>query len=363
MTRLSFEEDFKIIKNLTEIQGSSGNESKIREYIEKTIAPYCSKTEVDSIGNLFGYIEGEKGGESKLNILLESHMDEIGLMIRLIDKNGFIRFHQVGGQNPRILPGQTVTIHSSSGDDIIGLIGEKPIHLQEQEERKKTSKLEDLFIDIGAKDKEECNKLVSVGDYITLKQTCTQMIANQRIFAKSFDDRAGCFVLIKLIMELSEIKEKINNNLIFLFAAQEEIGVRGATVGAYKITPDISITVEVTHAIDFPGVNKDKYYDCSLGCGTSISVGPNIHPKLSKSMIEIAKKEGLPFILEAEPRPTPTDARAIQITKTGIPCALVSTPVRYMHTNIETLQYSDMINTVKLLRKFLLSNISEALKR
>lgn len=359
---MSFEEDFKIIKNLTEIQGCSGNESKIRDYTQELIAPFCVKTEIDSIGNLFGFIEGLKSNDSKLNILIDSHIDEIGFIIRFIDKKGFIRFSQVGGQNPRILPGQIVTVHSSAGEDIVGLIGEKPIHLLDQEERKKLSKLQDLFIDIGAKDEKECKELVSVGDYITLKQQCTQMVRNKRIFAKSFDDRGGCFVLIKLIMELSQMVEQFPHNLIFLFASQEEIGVRGATVGAYKISPDVGISVEVTHAIDFPGISKDKYYDCSLGCGTSISVGPNLHPKLSKLMIDVAKKEGYPFIIEAEPRPTGTNARAVQMTKVGVPCALLSTPVRYMHTNIETLQYSDLINTKNILKAFVLSDISGALK-
>ncbi len=354
---MTFEEDFKIIKNLTEIQGCSGNEAKIRNYIKETITPYCTKVEVDSIGNLFGFIEGKDRDESKkkLNVLIDAHIDEIGFMVRFIDKNGFIRFSQVGGQNPRILPGQKVTIHSSSGEDIIDIIGEKPIHLLKQEDRKKTSKLEDLFIDLGFKDEQECKEFVSVGDYITFKQECIQLKKNQRIFGKSFDDRAGCFVLIKLIMEISQITDKLPHNLIFLFAAQEEIGVRGTTVGSYKISPDIGIAVDVTHAIDFPGISKDQFEDISLGSGTTIKVGPNLHPKLTKLLIELAKKENIPFNLKAEPRPTPTDARAIQMTKSGIPCTLVEVPLRYMHTNVETIQYSDIIHTVDLLKSLLLS--------
>lgn len=283
-------------------------------------------------------------------------------MVRFIDKNGFIRFSQVGGQNPRILPGQKVTIHSSSGEEIIGIIGEKPIHLLEQEEKKKTSKLQDLFIDVGMSNAEEVKKNISVGDYIIFKQECTAFKGNKRIFSKSFDDRAGCFVLIKLIMELSQMKDKLDKDIIFLFASQEEIGVRGATVGAFKISPDIGIAVEVTHAIDFPGITKDKYYECFLGSGTSISIGPNLFPKLTKLLIETAKKEKIPYILEAEPRPTSTDSRAIQITKSGIPCALVSIPLRYMHTNIETIEYQDMLYTINLLKSFLLLDLKSAIK-
>ena len=152
---------------------------------------------------------------------------------------------------------------------------------------------------------------ISVGDYIILKQECIAFKGNKRICSKAFDDRAGCFVLIKLIMELSKEKEKLDKDLVFEFAAQEEIGVRGATVGAYKISPDIAVVVEVSHAIDFPGVNKDKYHDCSLGSGTVIRIGPNLYPKLTKLLIDTAKEENIPYSLIAEPRATPTNARAI----------------------------------------------------
>ncbi len=355
---MTFETDFEIIKNLTEIQACSGNESKIREYIRELVEPYCDNIETDILGNLFCYINGQKKiEEPKLKVLMDAHMDEIGFMVRYIDKNGFIRFSQVGGQNPRILPGQKVTIHSTSGEEIIGILGERPIHLLTPEERKKTSKLEDLFIDCGMSSADEVRKYISVGDYIILKQECIAFRGNKRICSKAFDDRAGCFVLVKLIMELSKEKEMLDKDLVFEFAAQEEIGVRGATVGAYKISPDIAVVVEVSHAIDFPGVNKDKYHDCSLGSGTVIRIGPNLYPKLTKLLIDTAKEESIPYSLIAEPRATPTNARAIQITKAGIPCALVSTPVRYMHTNIETIEYQDLISTFFLLKSFILKDL------
>jgi len=360
---MTFETDFEIIKNLTEIQACSGNESKIREYIREVVEQYCDKIETDILGNLFCFIYGKAHEkESKLKILLDAHMDEIGFMVRYIDKNGFIRFSQVGGQNPRILPGQKVSIHSSSGEEITGIIGEKPIHLLTQEERKKTSKLEELFIDCGMSSAEEVRKYISVGDYIILKQECIAFKGNKRLCSKAFDDRAGCFVLIKLIMELSKEKEKLDKDLIFEFAAQEEIGVRGATVGAYKISPDIAVAVEVSHAIDFPGVSKDKYHECSLGSGTVIRIGPNLYPKLTKLLIDIAKEEQIPYALIAEPRATPSDARAIQITKSGIPCALVSIPLRYMHTNIETIEYQDLIHSINLLKSFILKDLKAAIK-
>ena len=360
---MTFETDFEIIKNLTEIQACSGNESKIREYIRELVEPYCDKIETDILGNLFCYINGQKKiEEPKLKVLMDAHMDEIGFMVRYIDKNGFIRFSQVGGQNPRILPGQKVTIHSTSGEEIIGILGERPIHLLTQEERKKTSKLEDLFIDCGMSSADEVGKYISVGDYIILKQEATAFKGNKRICSKAFDDRAGCFVLIKLIMELSKEKEMLDKDLVFEFAAQEEIGVRGATVGAYKISPDIAVVVDVSHAIDFPGVNKDKYHDCSLGSGTVIRIGPNLYPKLTKLLIDTAKEESIPYSLIAEPRATPTNARAIQITKAGIPCALVSTPVRYMHTNIETIEYQDLIYSISLLKSFILKDLRAAIK-
>jgi len=360
---MSFEQDFKIIKELTEIQACSGNENKIREYITRLVKSYCDEIKTDVLGNLFCIIKGtSKSDAPNLKVLLDAHMDEIGFMVRYIDKDGFIRFSQVGGQNPRILPGQKVTIHSTSGEEIIGVIGEKPIHLIKSEDRKKGVKIEELFIDIGLSKDKEVKRIISVGDYIMLKQECTPLYGKKRICSKAFDDRAGCFILIKLIMEFSKLKDNLDKDLIFQFAAQEEIGVRGATVGAYKISPDLAIALEVTHAIDFPGISKDKFYECNLGSGVSISVGPNLMSKLTKIIIDTAKEEKIPYVLEAEPRPTPTDARAIQMTKEGIPCALVSTPLRYMHTNIEVIEYQDLLHTINLLKAVLLKNLRETIK-
>lgn len=359
---MTFKEDFKLIKNLTEIQSCTGNEGKIREYIIDCIKQHCDKIETDVLGNLFCYLEGKKANnKKKIRILLDAHMDEIGFMVRYIDKNGFIRFSALGGQNARILPGQTVTIHSNSGEDIIGVIGEKAAHLIKRDEKKKVRNIEDLFIDIGLSSDEEVKKIVAVGDYITLKQECYSYIGNKRVFTKALDDRLGCFVLIKVIMELFPLKNELDKDIIFLFAAQEEIGVRGATVGAYKTSPDLAIAIEMTHAIDYPGVSKEKYNDCYLGVGTSIVIGPNFFPKLNKLLVEIAKEKNIPYILKPEPRPSPTDARVIQMTKSGIPCALIAVPVRYMHTNIETFEYTDAIHTIELVKSFLLKDIDLSL--
>ncbi len=355
---MSFEDDFQILKQLTETQACTGNEKQIREYIQRIVENFCDEIKTDHMGNLFCTIYGKgAANDEKLNVMLDAHMDEIGFMVRFIDKNGFIRFSQVGGQNPRLMPGQTVTIHASSGEDIVGIIGEKPTHLLEEEERKKTSKIDDLFIDVGLSSDEEVKKYIAVGDYITLKQECTAFKGNNRIFSKAFDDRAGCFVLIKLIMALSAIKDTLDKNITFLFATQEEIGARGATIGAYRVSPDVSITVEVTHAIDYPTLTKEKQYECNLGGGPSISVGPNLYSKLTKLLAETAKEENISFVLEPEPTATPTNARVIQLTKSGIPCALVSTPVRYMHSNIETIEYEDLNRLIKILKAFLLKDL------
>jgi len=360
---MTFDKDIEILKGLTETQACSGNEENIRQYIIELIKPFSDKIETDILGNLFCIIEGQKEtmDKKKIRILLDAHMDEIGFMVRYIDKEGFIRFSQVGGQNPRILPGQKVTIHSTSGEEILGIIGESPIHLIKPDDRKKPIKMEELFIDVGLSSAEEVKKYIAVGDYIILKQECIVFKGAKRICSKAFDDRAGCFILIKLIMKLSQMKDKLDKDVIFQFASQEEIGVRGATVGAYRFSPDIGIAVEVTHAIDFPGISKDKHYECNLGSGVSISVGPNLFSKLTKLLINTAKEEGIPYVLEAEPQPTPTDARAIQMTKAGIPCALISTPLRYMHTNIETIEYQDLIHTFHLIKAFLLKDLNESI--
>ncbi len=333
-----------LIRNLSEIRGTSGHEDAIREYIKKIIKPLCDEVKTDSMGNLFGVKYGIVKDKC---ILLDAHMDEIGFLVRYIDKNGFLRLAPVGGQNIRLLPGLRVIISGEKGE-IPGVFGEKAIHILEVKDRTKVNPMKKTFIDIGMS-KEEAEKFVSIGDYAEFEQKLQKFHNSTLINGKSLDDRAGCYVLIRTLQEISKKNEKLSQSIVFGFMTQEEIGLRGATIGAYHINPTTAIALEVTHGIDYPSVDKAELCDIDLGKGPAIAVGPNLHPKISKKLINIAKKNNIPFQINPQNKPTGTDAKMIQVSRGGIPVGLISIPLRYMHTAIETIDLNDLENAVKLI--------------
>lgn len=346
--------DLKLLKGLSETRGASGHETKIRNYIKEQIKPFCNVIKTDSMGNLFGIIEGN---DDENTVLVAAHMDEIGFMIRYIDENGFLRVVRVGGQNYRLLPGTRVIVDGKNGD-VPGIFGEKAIHLIKSKERNKVTPLEDCFVDIGAKSKEHAEKNVSIGDFIEFEQSMVHFEDSTLVNGKAFDDRIGCYIMIEAMKSIAN-GDKPEHTIVFAFTSQEEIGTRGAIVAGYHINPTSALVLEVTHGIDYPSVSKSKDGDISLSKGPVIDVGPNLHPKISKRIIELAKKLEIPYQIEPEPYPTGTDARSIQISRSGIPVGLVCVPLRYMHTMIETIDLIDLDNAVKLVTAYLTKKISK----
>lgn len=338
-------DDYALLKELTEIASCSGFETSITNYIQKLLQNTCDSFEIDAMGTLYATIKGNPGNRT---VMIDAHADEIGFQVVYIESSGFLRVEEIGGQNPRILPGSRVIIHSARGGPLIGIIGEKPIHLLTQEQRKKTSDLTDLFVDLGLASKEEVEKYVDVGDFVTFAQKTERFSNSTLATGKSFDDRAGCWALIRMLQ-----KVKANGptavNIIGVFASQEEIGVRGATTAAFKTDPDYALVLEVNHALDFPGAPKAERGDVSIGKGPIIPIGPNVHPKMSQKIIQTAKNAKIPIQTVALPRPASNDARTIQISRNGIMTGLITIPLRYMHTTVETLDLKDLHQTAELL--------------
>lgn len=350
--------DIELLRGLSETRGCSGHEEKISKYIRNIITPLCDEVFSDTMGNLYGLKHGVNYGKPEdTSVMSSAHMDEIGFIVRFIDKNGFIRVSQIGGQNPRLLPGTRLLIDGYNGE-IPGVFGEKAIHFLKPEERKKTSELKDLFIDVGLKSKEEVEKYVSIGDFAEFDQKLQEFPNSTRVNGKSLDDRVGCYVQIRALQELLKITEKPKQTMIFVFSTQEEIGVRGATVAGYRINPTLALALEVSFDFGHPNIKLSDFTDIKMGRGPTISVGPNLHPKISKKLIDLGKEHNIPFQVSPASRPTGTDARIIQVTREGIPVGLVATPIRYMHTMIETLDLVDLEHTVDLVTKFLLSDLA-----
>ena len=331
----------ELVQSLSDLRGISGFEYRIADEIEKCISPYADEVSRDALGNVIAI--KRCGKENAKSIMIEAHCDEIGLMVTKIDENGFLAFTNVGGVDERILPSCEVVVHGKK--DIPGVIGAKPPHLQSKEEGKKSTKIKNMAIDIGM-DEREAKELVSIGDSVTLAQSCGSL--SEDVYSgKCLDDRAGVAAVIQVMKNFQ--KSILDVDVYAVIAVQEEVGLRGAKVSAYGLNPDMAIAVDVCHAIT-PDNSKDAFQS---GEGVIVTVGPNIHPKLSKRILKIANDYNVKVDIEAEGGATGTDAWAIQVTRKGIPTALLSIPLKYMHTNVETLSLSDVKATADLLTFFI----------
>jgi endoglucanase len=271
------------------------------------------------------------------------------LIVTDIDKGGFLRFSGIGGIDDRILPAQEIIVHGKR--DITGVIGAKPPHLIKSSEQKKAPKMKEMYIDTGLS-KKDVDELISVGDLITYKNCWTDM-QNSVISSKSLDDRAGVAVMYEVLKMLSNTLH--NCELICTATVQEEMGCRGATMSTYINNPDIGIAIDVCHG-NMSGADKESTYP--LGKGPAIAVGPNIHPKLSEKLIEIAKKCNIAYQIDVEEGNTGTDAWTMQIARSGIPTLLISIPLKYMHTTVETVDMKDINNSALLIYNFI-TNLGE----
>ncbi len=336
----------ELIKTLSDMRGISGFEYRLSDEVLSLVKPYCDDAYTDALGNVIAVKRCGKENASKL--MIEAHMDEIGLMVTKIDDGGFLVFSNVGGVDPRILPASEVVVHGKK--DLCGVIGVKPPHLQTKDESKKSIKSEDMAIDIGMS-KQQAQDLVSVGDSITLSQTFTSL-SEDIICGKTMDDRAGVAVLIKVLENLQ--KSVLDVDVYAVIAVQEEVGLRGSGTAVYEIMPDMAIAIDVCHGIT-PDNSKDAF---ELSEGAVISVGPNIHPKLVRRLFDVASNYNIKTDVDADGGNTGTDAWKIQVTRGGIPTALISIPLRYMHTGVETLSLSDVKAATDLLT-FFIQNLDE----
>ncbi|NMB25820.1 MAG: M42 family metallopeptidase [Firmicutes bacterium] len=328
---------------LSSAKGVSGYESDIVPLLTETFEPLVDEAQVDKLGNLIMLRKGN-GPEPRPKIMLAAHMDEIGLIITGYEDGGFLRFASVGGIDQRVLLAQEVVVHGQK--DLVGVIGAKPPHIQEPGEQDKTVKMEDLFIDVGLGDA-ELAKLVSVGNMVTLAQQPVGLL-NERSAGKAMDDRAGVVVMYLCLENLAKLSHMAD--VYVVATVQEEVGLRGATVSTYGIVPDIGIAIDVGHG-DIPGVPESD--TLPLGKGSGIAIGPQVHPQLYDRLTKVAKEWNIPYAIEPNTTPRGTDAFAIQITQGGIPTALVSLPLRYMHTPVETLEWPDLTAAARLLAMFI----------
>ncbi len=325
--------------------GVSGYEFlNARDVMEESLRGLVDEIRHDVLGNVIGFKKGE-GDAVRPKIMLAGHMDEVGLMVKKIEERGFLRFTGLG-VDPRVLPGHEVIVYGRK--PLVGLIGVKPPHLIPPENAMKAQKMEELFIDVGLPEA-EVRDLVTVGDTVTYKRQVSELMGDV-LSGKSMDDRAGVGVILVCMEELK--KYKVEADVYPVATTQEEAGFQGAIVGTYGIKPDIGIAIDVCHA-ETPGVPEWK--TTQMGKGPAICMGGNIHPKIYEALVKAAGELGIAFQPEVAPGPTGTDAWAMQVTGSGVATGLVSIPLRYMHTSVETLSIGDVEKSGRVLAKFIAS--------
>jgi endoglucanase len=338
-------ESLKFLEQLLDAPSPSGYEQPAQRVFREYVAPWCDEVTTDVLGNVFARVAGK--GKDLPRVMVVGHTDEIGLQVKYIDDHGFLYFAAVGGVDAHLTPGKRVNIHTTTGP-LAGVIGKKPIHLMDTKDRETVVKLEAQYIDIGARDKKEAQKLVRVGDAVTFESSFTRLHGD-RVASRGFDDKAGCFVVAEVLRLVKASGKKLNVDLYGVSSVQEEIGLRGGTTSCYTVNPDVGICVEVDFATDQPDVEKKHNGEVALGKGPILTRGANINPHLFELLSSAAEKEKIAVQHTANPRATGTDANVMQISRGGVATALVKIPLRYMHTPVETISLGDLEDAAKLI--------------
>ncbi|MCL4488482.1 MAG: M42 family metallopeptidase [Chloroflexi bacterium] len=335
----------EFLQKISEASGVSGYEHSVRDLVIEQMRPYSDQITVTAMGSIIAKKCGAWASQARSpapKVLIEGHMDEIGLMVTDIDR-GFIRFTNIGGFDARVLPSQEVVVRGNQ--ELRGIIGSRPPHVLSEEERTKVVPLDELFIDVGLPEA-RVRELVRPGDLVTISRKMMDL-KNNIVAGKAFDDRAAVVAISEALRHLATMKHTWD--VYAVTNVQEEVGLRGAATSTYAVAPDIAIALDVSHA-DQP--NTTDVNAVPLDSGMGIALGPNIHPMIHNKLVEVAQENEIPYRVTAYAGATGTDAWAIQVVRDGIPTGLIDIPLRYMHTSVETLSLSDLERIGRLLALF-----------
>lgn len=336
--------EMKLMESLLATPSPTGFEAAGQRVWLDHIKAFSDETVTDAYGSAAGIIRcGKKN--AKL-VMLEAHADEIGFMVRYISDQGFVYVTKVGGSDPSIAKAKRVFIHAKNGV-VSGIFGNTAIHLQDKTVTKKID-FQDLFIDIGAKNKEEALDMIQVGDPITYADDF-DFLSDDLLSGRAIDNRMGGFIIAQALRRLSEKKKDLKVDVVALNAVQEEIGGFGARMMTHRLKPDVAIVTDVTHATDTPGIDKREHGEVKLGEGPTITHGSSNHPKLVEFIAEVAAKKEIQIQHESSSSRTGTDTDSIFFQMQGIPSALISLPLRYMHSPVETVSLPDVEKLIDLM--------------
>jgi len=340
------DQSLKFLQTLVNTPSPVGHETRGQRVWLDYAKQFADETFSDAYGNCVAVLN--KGGSPR--IMLAGHADEIAMAVNYIDSDGYLYVRRMGGVDAAITKAQRVTIHTRSGP-VRGVVGNVAPHLTKQEGDPKPPKIHDLFIDIGAGDKKAAEKLVRVGDPITLVDEFETLRGDLAV-ARAFDNRIGTWSVIEALRLLKESKTKLQAEVCAVSNVQEEVGLLGARQIAYSLKPDIALVVDVTHATDYPTVNKAQHGDIKIGGGPAITHGGCNHPEVVKRIEEVAKAKKITLQHEAMSATSGTDTDVIFWTRGGIASALISLPNRYMHSPVELVSLKDLEQIPQLLASF-----------
>jgi len=332
----------KFLKDLLETPTPTGSETHGQALVTQYMKQYADKVTMDVHGNVIGVLNPD----APLRVMLAGHCDEIGLMVQYISPEGYLTMSALGGVTVSLLQGERIMIQTAKGP-VPGVFGVKPIHLMTEEDRKKPINLiHDLWVDIGAKNRKDAEKMVALGDVATINSGWIEL-ANGLVACRAFDNRIGSFIIADVLRLLKG--KKLNVAVHAVSTVQEEVGLRGAKTAAFSVDPHIGIAVDVGFSSDYPGMNAKIIGESKLGAGPILHPGPTYNPALLEIIKKTARKQKMATQLQPEARGVSTDAFAMMMSRGGVASALISVPTRYMHSAVETIALKDAENTVKLI--------------
>lgn len=334
------------LAELLHARSPSGYEAEAQAVFDRHVKPAADAYANDALGNRLATLN--PAGDPVL--MLAGHMDELGLLITYVNKDGYLYFATIGGHDRTVISGRRVIIQTAKGP-VKGVTGKRAVHLMDEADRKKVPEIHEIWIDIGAKSKKDALARVAIGDVATYDHEL-ELINGSIGTARAFDNKVGAYIVGETLIRLAQDRKKLAAKVVSVATSQEEIGTRGATTSAHLVNPHIAVAIDVGHATDHPDCDNRKFGETKLGGGPIICRGPNINPKIYQRLVAAAKAAKVPFQLEADPRPTGTDARAIQMARGGVATGLLSIPLRYMHTPSELVDLEDVERCVKLLVAF-----------
>jgi endoglucanase len=339
-------ESFKFLADLIRTPSPSGAEQAVAQLYRNYVSAHVDRIEGDVHGNVIASINPD----APMKVMIAGHMDEIAFTIRHINEDGLLFFGTIGGHDAPVPVGQMVWVHGK--ERLAGAVGRKAIHLLAPDEKTRTPQFHELWVDIGATSREEAAEVVSLGDAVTYQYELCRLLGH-RVAARAFDNKAGLFIVAETLRLLgTEGGLDPAVGVFGLGTVQEEVGSRGAQTATFEIDPQSAIAVDMDQALDYPGISKLEHGSMDVGKGPSISRGPNTNPIVFELLLAAAKQEGIPHQIQVAGRPTPTDAKAMQVSGKARAAGLVGVPLRYMHTPCEVLDMRDVEKCVQLLATY-----------